>query len=251
MKVNPINMRLYRRFDADLIAIHESGIPVNVIAECLLDAYAQGKRVKIIPEGCEPFDVGKRKSIHLTVNVRSKEAKELISQIKRGYRNQFAKSLLRDALETIAVWVYFSDERYVSEENKRIQDNQEGVIVLPPGLRRKDYRNLINGDKVKTRKKKDKKQTTKPASNKTPLVEKEPDNRTDTPKQHEEDRKERPPVPIPFNLEGWDTEETEPVETREATTENNTEDTNKTATTEEDTVVDDAQDFYDAFDSLF
>ena len=42
MRVKPINLRLYRRFDADLIALNEH-IPVNVVIEALLDAYAKGK----------------------------------------------------------------------------------------------------------------------------------------------------------------------------------------------------------------
>lgn len=145
MSINPINMRLYRRFDADLIALHESGIPVNVLAEILLEIYAKGKHVTLIPDGCEQFDVGKRKCMHLSVNVRSKEAEMLVRQIKRGYRNQFCKSLVRDALRTIPLWVYFSKDEYVSDEDRRLREfgNENSVVILPHGLRRKAYRTLI------------------------------------------------------------------------------------------------------------
>ena len=156
MRVNPINMRLYRRFDADLIALHESGIPVNVLAEVLLELYANGKYVTIIPEGCQPFDVGKRKNIHLTVNVKPGAASKLVSQIRYGFRNQFCKSLIRDALRTDPLWVYFSNDEYTETENQRIKDfaRQGNVIVLPAGLRRKDYRALLTGEEVTKRRKK-------------------------------------------------------------------------------------------------
>ena len=145
-----INMRLYRRFDADLIALNEN-IPVNLLAEILLDKYAKGEPIKIIPDGCEPFDVGKRKNIHLTVKTRSKEATNLILQIKYGYRNQFCKSLVRDALMTDPLWVYFNDGKYVEKENMRILEygEREDVVVVPAGLRRKDYRLLLNANKEK------------------------------------------------------------------------------------------------------
>jgi hypothetical protein len=204
-------MRLYRRFDADLIALNESGIPVNVLAEVLIEAYAKGKRIKIIPEGCVPFDVGNRKHIHLTVTVRGKEAEELVSHIKRGYRNQFSKSIIRDALETDPLWVYLDDDSYVEKENERMESIDDvHIIRLPYGLRRNEYRKLLGS--VMQEKKSEKDKTPK-RERQEKQPEKKPEKKDEN--KRKPDRKPDPekPVTIPDkipiifdDLEGWDEE---------------------------------------------
>ena len=236
MRVKPINLRLYRRFDADLIALNEH-IPVNVVIEALLDAYAKGKRMRIIPEKCIPFNIGNRKGIHLTVTVRSEDASRLIAQIKPGFRNQFCKSILRDALVTDPLWVYFSDQQYTERENERIQGiiASEEVIVLPFGLRKKEYRSILGVELERKRTEK---------INETEKISKE-ERKTEKKEEREEglQREEKikaesgslifkPKLDL-SNIEGWSEEET-------------TETTDETETKETDD-----QDFYDAFDSLF
>ena len=232
MRVKPINLRLYRRFDADLIALNEH-IPVNVVIEALLDAYAKGKRMRIIPEKCLPFNIGNRKGIHLTVTVRSEEASKLMAQIRPGFRNQFCKSILRDALVTDPLWVYFSDDQYTKRENERIHGiiDSEAVIVLPFGLKKKEYRSLLGVELE--RKKKEKRED------------------YETGKKHEENKEEK-------KVEETKTEENIKKETEQfifkpkfdlSNIERWTE-VEDTAGKEEETEPDD-QDFYDAFDSLF
>ena len=232
MRVKPINLRLYRRFDADLIALNEH-IPVNVVIEALLDAYAKGKRMRIIPEKCLPFNIGNRKGIHLTVTVRSEESSKLMAQIRPGFRNQFCKSILRDALVTDPLWVYFSDDQYTKRENERIHGiiDSEAVIVLPFGLKKKEYRSLLGVELE--RKKKEKRED------------------YETGKKHEENKEEK-------KVEETKTEENIKKETEQfifkpkldlSNIERWTE-VEDTAGKEEETEPDD-QDFYDAFDSLF
>ena len=215
MIVKPINLRLYRRFDADLIALNEH-IPVNVIIEVLLDAYAEGRRIRIIPAKCRPFNIGNKKGIHLTVTVRSQQASNLIAQIKPGFRNQFCKSLLRDALVTDPLWVYFSDNGYTKRENERIRSiiKNEEVIVLPWGLKKKEYRDILGG-------------VIKPED--IP-VQVETETTVETSKSNTDEKPKEELVFKPkldlSNIEGWkDTDEENPKESD--------------------------QDFYDAFDSLF
>ena len=232
MRVKPINLRLYRRFDADLIALNEH-IPFNVVIEALLDAYAKGKRMRIIPEKCLPFNIGNRKGIHLTVTVRSEESSKLMAQIRPGFRNQFCKSILRDALVTDPLWVYFSDDQYTKRENERIHGiiDSEAVIVLPFGLKKKEYRSLLGVELE--RKKKEKRED------------------YETGKKHEENKEEK-------KVEETKTEENIKKETEQfifkpkldlSNIERWTE-VEDTAGKEEETEPDD-QDFYDAFDSLF
>lgn len=193
--MNPINMRLYRRFDADLIALNEMGIYVNVLAEILLVLYARGKHVRILPDKCEPFDINEKKCIHLSVNVRP-EAVDLVRQIKRGYRNQFCKSLVRDALLLDPLWPFLTKQMYLDEENRRIQEHAEDAIVLTPLMRKKDYRMMLLGDtsKKKEESPKEKKET-------TPKQE----HRQET--KQEEKSTQAPPDPAPASYERKSKEE--------------------------------------------
>jgi hypothetical protein len=237
MRVKPINLRLYRRFDADLIALNEH-IPVNVVIEALLDAYAKGKRMRIIPEKCIPFNIGNRKGIHLTVTVRSEESSKLMAQIRPGFRNQFCKSILRDALVTDPLWVYFSDNEYTKRENERIHDiiHSEEVIVLPFGLRKKEYRSLLGVELE--RKKKEKREDYETEKKIEEKIEEKTDEkkeekneiRTEEKINTESEQFHFKPKLDLSEIEGW-SEETE-------------------TTSEKETATDD-QDFYDAFESLF
>lgn len=218
MVVKPINLRLYRRFDADLIALNEH-IPVNVIIEVLLDAYAEGRRIRIIPAKCRPFNIGNKKGIHLTVTVRSQKASALIAQIKPGFRNQFCKSLLRDALVTDPLWVYFSDNGYTKRENERIQSiiKNEEVIVLPLGLKKKEYRDILGG-KLKY-------EDIPIQVEAEPIVETQENNTNTEEITKDESLVFHPKLDL-SNIEGWGDSDDENSEEND-------------------------QDFYDAFDSLF
>ena len=236
MKVKPINLRLYRRFDADLIALNEH-IPVNVVIEALLDAYAKGRRMRIIPEKCIPFNIGNKKGIHLTVTVRSEEANRLLALIRPGFRNQFCKSVLRDALVTDPLWVYFSDNHYTEKENERIHNiiDSEDVIVLPFGLRKKEYRSIL-GVRLE-RKNKEKYEDYETEKKQEEKLEEDIEEK----KVEEKKGKETEPEQFVFkpkldltDIEGWSEEEM-------------TETTDVSDTKKET----DDQDFYDAFDSLF
>lgn len=144
--MNPVNMRLYRRFDADLIALHEAGIPVNVLAEVLLETYADGKQIRIVPERFYPFNPSDAKQIHLNVPVHTDASVSLLRQIRYGYRNQFVKNLVRNALVVTTLCPYFSEDARVKSENDRLReiaDTDHGIVVLPYGLKRNAYRKLL------------------------------------------------------------------------------------------------------------
>lgn len=147
-------MRLYRRFDSDLIALHESGVPVNILAELLLEAYADGRSIRLLPEGCTQYDPSKRSKLHLSIRVSSDKAKAVLKGIRYGYRNQFSKALVRDALVLNPIWMYFSSSDLIEAEDERIHAARDSdVIVLPPGLTKSKYRKLFNGEEIKPKRK--------------------------------------------------------------------------------------------------
>ena len=150
-KYGEICMRLYRGFDADLLAVHESGIPVNVLAGILIDAYANGKYIRIVPETCKSYNPGARQSsvMHLQVRIRTKAGRKLVSSVRYGYRNQFSKTVVRNALAGIPFTAFFKDAGRTGTEQERLESlDVDGVVVVPPGLTQKQYIALLEGDDV-------------------------------------------------------------------------------------------------------
>lgn len=146
-----VELRLYKRFDADLLSLYEFGVPITEIAKRAVVAYAHGEPLEYLIGRGEPFDFNDKKSVHLRLTIRDEKAEQLLLQIKHGFRNQFVKTLVRNALKELPLAPFFSGPSYIDAENERIQkavraryeDGNEDVIILDGYRKKRDHKSEI------------------------------------------------------------------------------------------------------------
>ena len=116
-----IELRLYKRFDCDLLAIHDLGISISKLASTVLEAYAKGVPVRFFVTGCSYFELDDRRGIHLSFLTKSEESAMVIRRIRPGFRNQFVKTLIRNSLVFEPMWPFLASKKRVREENRRLE----------------------------------------------------------------------------------------------------------------------------------
>ncbi len=139
-----LQIRYYKRFDTDLLALFEAGYPLNKYFKNALYAYAHGEEYHLYVRDCKPHDLNGPQFIHTVINVTDKESIELMRNIKHGYRNAFCKMLLREALVYQYLGAYFADDetaaKYITKERRRIagySTSTPGTIVAEASHSRK------------------------------------------------------------------------------------------------------------------
>lgn len=107
-----VEVRIYKRFDTDLLALHTSGFSVRTMMKDALVAYATGKPYHVNIEEMIPFDLNDKATVRvrLLVSEHIPEVKALLQTIKKGYRSNFCKQLLRNALIQQNLSCYFDGE---------------------------------------------------------------------------------------------------------------------------------------------
>lgn len=105
-----IEVRLYKRYDADLVTLAAAGYPIASMIKKAVTAYANDKQVCFdVPDG--PYDFNERKTFRtrFVVNKKDKATYTLLTSIKHGYRNAFCKMVLRNALSQQNLTCYIAD----------------------------------------------------------------------------------------------------------------------------------------------
>lgn len=104
-----IEVRLYKSHDADLLSLRADGYNVSKLLKEAVENYAAGTPVKYRLSGCtarELDDIGGVVRYHLRL---SNEASRLVRRVRKGRRNQFVKTLLRDMLESEPLGGFFTN----------------------------------------------------------------------------------------------------------------------------------------------
>ena len=106
-----VEIRIYKRFDTDLVALADAGYSVGVMIKEAVTGYATGNPVYFLLDELTPFDINGKNTVHtrFTISEYDTQTCFLLRNIKRGYRNSFCKSLLRNALIFQNVGIYFSN----------------------------------------------------------------------------------------------------------------------------------------------
>ena len=128
-------LRIYLRHDFDLIGLRMQGVSLAKLAKTALEAYANGKRIHIFLDSVKETDdkeVGsilqkeswnkdKKEKIAATFKceftTHDPNAERLLKNIKKNYRNQFVKTLIRNTLTEQFLTPFFSNETDVNNEN--------------------------------------------------------------------------------------------------------------------------------------
>ena len=116
-----IEIRIYRRHDADLMMLKAYGVNIPKFINEVLVNYVDGKRIKYRLPNAMPCSVADVSMLRCRVKVTDQRVITLIHNIKDGYRNQFCKMLLRDAMDSEALGVYLSKQIDITQEDTRIR----------------------------------------------------------------------------------------------------------------------------------
>lgn len=115
-----VEIRIYRRHDADLIMLKSYGVNISKMMRLALENYVEGERIKFRLPSSQSCDISKCSMLRYRLNVKNPKVIQLLKQVKRGYRNQFCKALLRDMMDSMALGVYFEDAEAVDFETSRL-----------------------------------------------------------------------------------------------------------------------------------
>lgn len=129
-----VEVRIYRRHDADLIMLKSYGVNISKMMRLALENYVAGQRIKFRLPDSHACDISNCSMLRYRLNIQNPEVIKLLKSIKHGYRNQFCKALLRDMLDCGSLGVYLGTEETIEFENKRIRteamvaDDELGLI---------------------------------------------------------------------------------------------------------------------------
>lgn len=125
-----VEIRLYRRHDADLMMLKSYGVNIAKLMKICLDNYVEGKRIKFSLPGAQECPVKNTSMLRYHLNVTNPKAVALLKSLKGGYRNQFCKMLLRDSLDAEPLGVYFVRDIDIESEGKRLSSQVENLGVI-------------------------------------------------------------------------------------------------------------------------
>ena len=115
-----LDLRFYKRYDVDLIALHKAGAPLGEYIKMALAAYTTGKPFHIFIPFAPDHSFDDRQLLHTSVKIDDPATERMLLQIKHGYRNSFCKLILRDAIIFQNLSIYSSDPGYRRMERERI-----------------------------------------------------------------------------------------------------------------------------------
>ena len=95
-----IEVRVYKKYDMDILALYSAGYSIARMMRDAICAYAKGQPFFLAIGEIMPFDIGDKNSVHIRLCVPDTEleAIDLLSSVKDGYKGNFSKQLLRNAL---------------------------------------------------------------------------------------------------------------------------------------------------------
>lgn len=109
-----IEIRIYKRYDTDLLALHDAGYSVNRMMAEALSSYANGMPCYFFLDSLVPFDLNDKNSVRLRLAIKNEDYNtiNLIKNIKHGYRSNFCKQILRNALVQQNLICYIADPNF-------------------------------------------------------------------------------------------------------------------------------------------
>ena len=142
-----LDIRYYKRYDYDLIALYNAGYPLREYLLKALSAYAHAKPFHIfLPEPLER-GCGDMQGLHSSYTIEDEKSIELLKQVKPNYRNYFCKLLLRDALIGQNLACLCTKPEFFELEQERINQLKEtlpeGTIIAKPKRKRRTVEELL------------------------------------------------------------------------------------------------------------
>lgn len=106
-----VEIRMYKRFDADLVALCDAGYPITTMLQNAIVNYANGNPVFYYIDEIVPFDLNGKLNVHTRFTVPDSDVKTcfMLRHIKPRMRNSFCKDVLRNSLVQQNLSAYFTD----------------------------------------------------------------------------------------------------------------------------------------------
>lgn len=147
-----VEMRYYKRFDSDLLALFETGINLNEYIPDILKSYAGGNEYHLYVPFCRNHDMNGQQLVHKRVIISDTSSVKLLKGIKHGYRNAFCKMLIREALVYQNLGVFFADQEMVCRENVRIHEKDlstyKNLVIAQISNSKKNIEEKVLGDRT-------------------------------------------------------------------------------------------------------
>lgn len=130
-----IEIRVYKLYDTDLVALVDNGYPVPKMMRDALISYANGESLLYYMDEHLYFDMNRKANARLRFEIPDSEEKaiHLIKNIKHGYRNSFCKMLLRNCLTQQNLAGYFADKDLlnlqITDEKNRQGENCQVIPI--------------------------------------------------------------------------------------------------------------------------
>lgn len=152
-----VYVRLYKRFDLDLIALHNNGYNIQKMIKQSIIGFAKKQVIRFNIEQLAYFNLNEKHSIYLRISIPSSEtdAITLLKKIKHGYRCSFVKTLLREALSMQNIAAYFSTDEYIPVANELLRAKKISDVTSFSTATITSSTIVTNPEKKKKTKKKD------------------------------------------------------------------------------------------------
>ena len=118
-----IEIRIYKQFDTDLLALCDAGYPIRKMLKQAVTSYANGVPCHFYIDDLIPFNPENRQTIHARFDVPESDGNTIymLKHIHRRYRNTFCKIVLRNAIIQQNVSAFFTDPALYQLQNVNIQ----------------------------------------------------------------------------------------------------------------------------------
>lgn len=105
-----VEVRVYKRYDTDILALHDSGYSITKMMTDAVTAYANGRPCHFFIDEILPFDMNDKKNVRLRLKINNNDYNtiRMLKDIKHGYRSNFCKQVLRNAMIQQNLACYFS-----------------------------------------------------------------------------------------------------------------------------------------------
>lgn len=115
-----VEMKLYKSFDADFIALNENGISVPKLMKTVLEGYVRGNKPNIYIPQCKGLSLdGKKRYMHIAIYIDDEKTIDFLkTKIKYRQRSAFIKTLTRSCIITPQVGVYFDNEDTINSQTR-------------------------------------------------------------------------------------------------------------------------------------
>lgn len=108
-----VDIYIYKRFDTDLLALYDAGYSLSAMTKEALISYANKKPCFFFVDEVVEFSLNDKKSVRIRFKINDKKAEELLSNIKKGFKSNFCKQILRNALIQQNLCCYISNSDYL------------------------------------------------------------------------------------------------------------------------------------------